>query len=64
MKTTKVICMGIFQSKQVKKRWNDMQDSIKKTVWKQKRMLVIGLEIKIYGQVQNNGTSREYMRLK
>ena len=49
MKTTKLIGMGIFQSQQVKKRWKDMKDSIKKMVWKQKRMLVTDLEIKIYG---------------
>ena len=51
MKTTKEITMRIFQNQQVKKRWKDMQENIKKMVWKHKRMLVIGSEIKIHGQV-------------
>ena len=53
--------MRNFQSQEVKERWKDIQDNIKKLIWGQKRMLVIESEIKMYSQAQDN---EEYIKLE
>jgi len=61
MTTTKIMSIRNFQSQRIKGRWKDIQNNIKKLVYRQKEMLRIESEVKRNNQVQDK---RKYMKME
>lgn len=61
MTTTKIMSIRNCQSQRIKGRWKDIQNNIKKLVYRQKEMLRIESEVRRNSQVQDK---KKYMKME